>query len=56
MEQEVAWKPSKPTRSGYSCTIGKYPEYKENPLKFTERRVPVEGEEIPPAFKRAKPF
>lgn len=43
--QEAAWKPAKPARSGASCTLGKYPEYKENPLKFTERKRPVDGEE-----------
>jgi hypothetical protein len=28
----------------------------ENPLKFTERKRPVEGEEPPVAFKSAKNF
>lgn len=51
MEQEVAFKPAKPARSGYSCTFEKFPQYMENPLKFTERHKPVEGEEHPPAFK-----
>lgn len=45
MEQEVAFKPAKPPRSGYSCTFEKFPKYMENPLKFTERKKPVEGEE-----------
>jgi len=53
MLQEVNWKPSKPAREGYSCTFEKFPEYKENPLKFTERRRPVEGEDVAPAFKQA---
>lgn len=56
MEQEVAFKPSKPPRRGYSCTFEKFPEYKENPLKFTERKKPVEGEEAMPAFKSATTF
>jgi len=56
MEQEVAFKPSKPPRRGYSCTLEKFPEYKENPLKFTERKRPVEGEDVAPAFKSAKNF
>lgn len=56
MEQEVAFKPAKLPRSGYSCTFEKFPNYMENPLKFTERRVPVEGEEKPPAFKTATNF
>lgn len=51
MEQEVNWKPAKPPKMGHSCTFEKFPEYKENPLKFTERRRPVEGEEVAPAFK-----
>jgi len=53
MEQEVNWKPAKPPRDGYSCTFEKFPKYMENPLKFTERRRPVEGEEAAPAFKQA---
>lgn len=51
MEQEAAWKPAKPARSGYSCTFEKFPEYKENPLKHTQRKRPVEGEEPGPAFR-----
>lgn len=54
--QEVAFKPAKPPRDGYSCTLSPYPEYKENPLKFTVRKVKVEGEESPIAFKSAKPL
>jgi len=54
MEQEVAFKPAKPSRSGVNCTLEKFPAYMENPLKFTERKRPVEGEENPPAFKSAK--
>jgi hypothetical protein len=53
MEQEVAFKPAKPARSGYSCTFEKFPPYMENPLKFTERHKPVEGEEVPAKFKTA---
>lgn len=56
MEQEGAWKPSKPPRRGYSCTLEKFPAYMENPLKFTERKRPVEGEEPGPAFKSATNF
>jgi len=56
MEQEVPFKPSKPPRRGYSCTLEKFPAYMENPLKFTERKRPVEGEEKPPAFKSATHF
>lgn len=56
MEQEVAFKPAKPARSGYSCTFEKFPNYMENPLKFTQRMKPVEGEEVAPAFKTATRF
>jgi len=56
MEQEVPFKPAKPPRRGYSCTLEKFPAYMENPLKFTERRRPVEGEEHPPPFKTATHF
>lgn len=56
MEQEFAFKPSKPPRRGYSCTLEKFPAYMENPLKFTERKMPVEGEEKGPAFKSATTF
>lgn len=56
MEQEFAFKPAKPPRRGYSCTFEKFPNYMENPLKFTERKIPVEGEEKPPAFKSATNF
>jgi hypothetical protein len=56
MEQEVPFKPAKPPRTGYKCTFEKFPPYMENPLKFTERKRPVEGEEHPPAFKSATNF
>jgi hypothetical protein len=56
MEQEVAFKPAKPARSGFSCTFEKFPKYMENPLKFTERKKPVEGEEEKAAFKSATRF
>lgn len=56
MEQEVAFKPAKPARTGHSCTFDKFPQYMENPLKFTERKVPVEGEEVAPAFKSATKY
>ena len=56
MVQEVAFKPAKPPRRGYSCTLEKFPAYMENPLKFTERKRPVEGEDKGPAFKSATNF
>lgn len=56
MVQELAFKPAKPARSGHSCTFEKFPVYMENPLKFTQRKQVVEGEEHPPAFKSATLF
>lgn len=56
MEQDANWKPAKPPRMGYSCTFEKFPNYMENPLKFTTRRVPVEGEDDMKAFKTATNF
>jgi len=57
MEQEVAWKPAKPSRKGHSCTLGKTPEYIPDPIKFTQRRRTLDGDaEAPPAFKRPKAF
>lgn len=41
--QEVAFKPTKPPRSGYNCTLEKFPEYKPNPEKFVVRVKKVEG-------------
>lgn len=51
MVQEAAFKPAKPARSGVSCTFEKFPVYMENPLKFTTRKVAVEGEEAMAVFK-----
>jgi len=56
MEQEVPFKPAKPPRRGYSCTLEKFPVYMENPLKFTERRRPVEGEDDIKPFRSATHF
>lgn len=36
--------PIKPPRSGYSCTIAKFPEYMENPTKPVTRKVKLEDE------------
>jgi len=56
MEQEFAFKPAKPPKTGHACTFEKFPAYMENPLKFTQRKMPVEGEENPPAFKKSKNY
>lgn len=50
-EHDKPFKPSHPPRIGHNKTLDKFPEYKENPLKFVTRKRPVEGEEEKPAFK-----
>ena len=51
-EHERAFRPAKPARTGYDCTISKFPQYLPNPAKPITRKQPVEGEpEAPPAFK-----
>lgn len=45
------FKPSNPPKRGYNKTIDKFPDYKEDPLKFIQRKKPVEGEEERPKFK-----
>ena len=39
------FKPSHPAKHGYNKTLKPFPEYKENPLKFVKRKMPIEGEE-----------
>jgi hypothetical protein len=39
------FRPSNPGKNGHNKCLGKFPEYKENPLKFITRKKPVEGEE-----------
>jgi len=41
--------PAQPPKTGYNKTLEKFPEYKENPLKFISRQ-PV-NEDAPPAWK-----
>lgn len=48
---DKAFKPSNPPKNGYNKTIDKFPAYKEDPLKFIERKKPVEGEEERPKFR-----
>ena len=45
------FKPSNPPKHGYNKTIDKFPEYKADPMKFVERKKPVEGEEEKPKFR-----
>jgi len=54
MEQEAPWKPCKPARSGNSCTFDKFPQYIPDPLKFTERKKAVEGEDDRKPFVNTK--
>ena len=49
--QEVPFKPSKPPRSGYNCSLAKFPEYKPNPEKQVVRIRKSEDEPTVPAFK-----
>lgn len=42
--------PARPPKTGYNKTLEKFPEYKENPLKFISRQ-PV-NEDAPPAWKQ----
>ncbi len=49
---DTPFKPAKPPRSGFKCTIGGYPEYKANPEKVIIRKRKVDGDPEPlPAFK-----
>ena len=43
MTHDIAFKPSNPPRKGYNKTLDKFPEYKEDPLRFPERKK--EGED-----------
>jgi hypothetical protein len=44
--------PSHPPKKGYNKSIAKFPEYKEDPLKFVQRAKPKEdGDEDKPRFK-----
>eukprot|EP01063_Lacrimia_lanifica_P032788 TRINITY_DN5663_c0_g3_i1.p2 TRINITY_DN5663_c0_g3~~TRINITY_DN5663_c0_g3_i1.p2 ORF type:complete len:301 (+),score=148.40 TRINITY_DN5663_c0_g3_i1:64-966(+) len=44
----VAFKPSSPGKRGYNCTIGGFPEYKEDPLELQERRKREEAKAAKP--------
>ena len=50
---EMAFRPSNPSKKGYNKTIAKFPEYKEDPLKFVKRVKKTEGEDMDekPRFK-----
>ena len=37
------FKPSHPPKVGYNKSIGKFPQYKEDPPKPLKRKIPVEG-------------
>lgn len=38
MTHDMPFKPSNPPKKGYNKTIDKFPPYKEDPLKFAERK------------------
>lgn len=49
---DMPFRPSKPPRSGYACTIEPYPEHKANPPKRIVRKIRLDGDPEPaPAFK-----
>jgi len=47
---EGPFKPSNPAKAGYNKTIGKFPEYKSDPIKIAVRKV------VDPATKKEDPF
>jgi len=52
MTHDAAFKPPlRPSKSGYNCSIAKFPEWKGDPPAIISRKPKVEGE-IPPAFKQ----
>lgn len=52
-EHERAFRPSMPIRKGQTtCTLERFPDYKENPPKALQKKPKVEGEiEPPPGFR-----
>lgn len=44
MTHDIPFKPSHPPKRGYNKTLDKFPEYKEDPLKFPERKAEAENE------------
>jgi hypothetical protein len=51
MSHDHPFKPANPPKKGYNKTIDKFPEYKEDPLKFAMRRKTSPDEEAKPNFK-----
>ena len=49
MEHDKPFRPSQPPKIGYNKTLAPFPDYKEDPLKFVERKM--EEEEDKPKFK-----
>ena len=45
------FKPSHPPKAGYNKSIGKFPQYKEDPPKQLKRKVPDDSKEEPPRFR-----
>ncbi len=49
---DVPFKPSKPPRSGYNCSLTAYPAYIPCPPKEIRRKVKLEEDkDAPPAFR-----
>lgn len=49
---DVPFKPSKPPRSGYNCSLTAYPAYMPCPPKEIKRKVKLaESNDEPPAFR-----
>jgi len=45
MSHDYPFKPSNPPKKGYNKTLDKFPEYKEDPMKFVVRKKDIEGSE-----------
>lgn len=56
-EHDRPFRPSNPPKVGHNKTLAAFPDYKENPLKFTTRKKTEEGgEDEKPAFKMTHVF
>ena len=50
MEHDKPFRPSNPAKRGYNKSLSPFPTYKEDPLKFVERK-PDDDENAPKKFK-----
>lgn len=44
MTHDMPFKPSNPPKKGYNKTLDKFPPYKEDPLKFAERKADADAD------------